>query len=208
MTPRARTVSFKARRLAGKRLPSGAVGTAGIAWTRSRYGTSSQTGPSVEFGPSSLTINSHPTLAPDWPAGNLCEAWIQNNTSADPDITLTATDWSAWDTDTWTVTPPNAVVTDKLDPHSQGQWSSQGGNLRGCHNQGHLRARRRNGDTESGEHHHRGRPGPGANSRQPPASCQTRCTSSSARGRRLQTATSSGPSSPASAGPRPRASGR
>ena len=144
-----RTVSFKARRLAGKRLPSGAVGTAGIAWTRSRYGTSSQTGPSVEFGPSSLTINSHPTLAPDWPAGNLCEAWIQNNTSADPDITLTATDWSAWDTDTWTVTPPNAVVTDKLDPHSQGQWSSQGGNLRGCHNEVTF-GLRQNGDTSPG----------------------------------------------------------
>jgi hypothetical protein len=144
-----RTVSFKARRLDSKRLAPGAAGAAGIARTRSLFGTSSQTGPSVEFGPSSLTVNSLPTVAPDWPAGNTCEAWILNNTAAVPDVVLTATAYSAWDTDTWIVNPPLGVVTNKLDPHSQGQWISQGGNLRGCHNEVTF-GLRQNGDTSPG----------------------------------------------------------
>ena len=52
-----RTVSFKARRLDSKRLPAGAAGTAAIARTRSVSAASSK------FGPASLTVTSHPTVA-------------------------------------------------------------------------------------------------------------------------------------------------
>jgi hypothetical protein len=98
-----RTVSFKARRLDSKRLPAAAAGTAGIARTRSLFGTSSQTGRSSGLGPSSLTVTSHPTVAPAPAYGNTCEATIFNNlpgTPAPSGLTLSARSWSAWDTDT------------------------------------------------------------------------------------------------------------
>jgi hypothetical protein len=144
-----RTVSFKARRLASKRLPAGAAGTAGIARTRSLFGTSSQAGPSSGFGRSSLTVNSHPTVASGQTAGNVCEVFVENRLSADPPapntLTLSARSWSKWDTDTWDVLPPRVQITPPPDgihqvifgiqTNDDGQWRSYGSDYRGCHNE-------------------------------------------------------------------------
>jgi hypothetical protein len=134
-----RTVSFKARRLDSKRLPAGAAGTAGIARTRSLFGTSSQTGPSSGFGPSSMTVASHPTVAPAPGLGNECFVEIVNGGP----WPLTATTWSAWDTDTWERYPPEVGAPKDTPPWSQGDavlfgqrgtWVTFGGDVRGCSN--------------------------------------------------------------------------
>ena len=139
-----RTVSFKARRLNGKRLSPGAAGAAEIARTPSRPGTRSQTRSSLTFGRSSLTVNSRPTVVPAPADGNRCEAFLENRAGAVPDVVFSATAFSAWDTDSWIEYPPqdnHAPPPPGVDqfggvaPGYDGQWSSQGGNLRGCHNE-------------------------------------------------------------------------
>jgi hypothetical protein len=129
-----RTVSFKARRLDSKQLPTGAVGTVGIARPRSLSAASSK------FGPASLTVTSHPTVAIG--SGNECIAHIVNSVTDYYFADLAASSWEAWDTDSWERLPPTngpnppAGISqgDVVHPRSEDYWESRGGDLRGCHN--------------------------------------------------------------------------
>jgi hypothetical protein len=108
-----RTVSYRARPLTKKQLPSGAAGAAGI--------------PVRRFGAASLSIVPHPTVASGDNGGNDCYALIDNNGGGRNAANLVLQSSSNWDTDSWAQGPPSEV-----DINRRGVVESDGGLARGC----------------------------------------------------------------------------
>jgi hypothetical protein len=109
-----RTLSFKARRLDGKRLPG-------------------------SFGPSSLTVTPHATVAPGQDGGNDCDVWFTAQAASLGNPWLYPQTYGAWSTDTWNPAPDQDWKGD-IDRSGYSVWGgsfawiSDGGDLRGCSN--------------------------------------------------------------------------
>jgi len=134
-----RTVSYRARQLNNARLPAGFAAKA-ITPTFSQYAASTRSAASTRFGASSLTVTSHPTVAPSAQAGNQCnvdvEIWAF---PPDNKIWLYPQTYTAWDTDAWTLAPDQAwheaLGVRPYGTYSTNFWYiSTGGDLRGCSN--------------------------------------------------------------------------
>jgi hypothetical protein len=119
-----RTVSFKAKRVASKRAPAGGARAAATSGTRALSAGSSQ------LGPASLTVTSHPTVAPAPAAGNRCQGQIGNYTGK----YLSFQSFTAWDTDTWSSYPAEDDYHHLGPGFNSSYWDTIGGDLRGCGN--------------------------------------------------------------------------
>jgi hypothetical protein len=119
-----RTVSYRAKPLDGKPLPSRAARASGYRASR-------------RFGAASLSIVGHPRLTGGDNGGNDCQTNIGNMTDGDlanngpkawgNPIQLVSS--QQWDTDDWSPPPPG----DRFDPlKNTGSFVSEGGFLRGC----------------------------------------------------------------------------
>ena len=105
------TVSYRARRLDGKPLPSAAARAGG-------------------FGAASLSIVPHPRLTGGDNGGNDCSTTLTNNTP----FLFQASAEGKWDTDTWDPGIPFQYYLD--GDGSVITWQSDGGLWRGCSNSG------------------------------------------------------------------------
>ena len=109
------SVSYKAKPLDHKRLPSGAAGAAGIRAAR-------------HFGAASLLIVPHQRLGSGNDGGNECEMILMNRIENIDGVQLGTA--SKWDTDDWAPAPP----TWGIPYFGMADWLSDGGLARGCSN--------------------------------------------------------------------------
>jgi hypothetical protein len=125
-----RTLSFTVKPLDRKRLPGRANAT-GTAQTPLRTTASSTAAAQARsFGPSSLTVTPHASVAPSPQGGNECEAEVLNG---DYGHQLMATSWSKYGGDSWRQMPPNGK-REMVRPSESASWESDAPVGRDCYN--------------------------------------------------------------------------
>jgi hypothetical protein len=125
-----RTVSFRARSLDTTARAADAARRHSLPAALSRLGRSS------------LTVSSHPTVAPSPYHGNACSVEIVNSIDQNAYLYAVTNSWSAWDTDTWDQYPPqenNPPAPGPVGYAGEVYWLTFGGDLRGCSNTVTLR---------------------------------------------------------------------